>query len=170
MKNMKKIFVLIILFSGIIASSFAQVVATATASANIFTPIAITHASDLSFGNISVSPTDLGTVSLAAALGATRTSNGGVTLPAVHGTVSVASFNLTGEISSTYSITMPTPITITNPTSNTMSLDLISNPGSTGTLDGSGLQTMYVGGTLHVAAAQGKGAYTGTINVTVNYN
>jgi len=47
----------------------------------------------------------------------------------------------------------------------------ISNPSATGTLS-SGSQTLQVGGTLNVAAAQAAGTYTNTtdMTVTVNYN
>jgi hypothetical protein len=44
-----------------------------------------------------------------------------------------------------------------------------SNPSGTGTLT-SGAQTLAVGATLTTVASQVSGAYTGTYNVTVEYN
>ncbi len=41
---------------------------------------------------------------------------------------------------------------------------------TTGTLDGAGTQSLFVGGTLTVAAAQVPGVYTGTVIATVEYN
>jgi hypothetical protein len=169
MKNMKKIFVLIILFSGIVASSFAQITKTASAAANIITPITLTKTLDMSFGNIAVNPTAPGgTVTLPAASTATRTITGGITLPTVNGLVQAAKFTVNGEGTSAYSIAIPGTITITS-SSNTMTIVPLSNPSGSGALVG-GTQDIYVGGTLTVGASQAVGSYTGTFNLTVNYN
>ncbi len=150
---------------------FAQVSATATASATIVTPIAIANASDMDFGNLAVSATP-GTVILTPA--AARSVTGGVSLPATTGTVTAASFNVTGQASFTYSITLPAgATTITSGGGQTMTVDTwTSNPTPTGTLDGTGAQTLSVGATLNVAAGQAAGTYvSGTpFTVTVNYN
>ena len=47
-----------------------------------------------------------------------------------------------------------------------------SNPSSTGTLSSGGTQTLKVGATLAVSAAQAAGTYTNStgVPVTVNYN
>jgi hypothetical protein len=97
---------------------------------------------------------------------------GGVTLPVVTGTVTAASFTVTGEGNSTYSITLPSSaITLTSP-SGTMSVqNFVSTPSNTGTLS-SGTQEIKVGATLNVSAAQAAGTYTNAsgLFVTVNYN
>ena len=171
MKNMKKVLVLAIVVLGFAASSFAQVTATASTTATIITPIAITKTVDMNFGNIAVSPTLGGTVVLPTA--GSRTLTGGVTLPVVTGTVTAASFTVTGEGSSTYSITLPSSaITMNGPSSATMTVqNFVSNPSGTGTLS-SGSQQIKVGATLNVTAAQAAGTYTNTsgLFVTVNYN
>ena len=41
---------------------------------------------------------------------------------------------------------------------------------STLTLDGTGVDTMTIGATLNMAAAQPAGDYTGTFNLTIDYN
>jgi hypothetical protein len=97
----KILFFISILFLSFSVHSFGQVSATATASATIITPIAISKTVDMNFGNIAVSGTG-GTVVLAPA--GTRTSTGGVTLPVVAGTVAAASFTVTGLSTYTFSI------------------------------------------------------------------
>jgi hypothetical protein len=169
MTTMKKVLLLIILLSGFAATSFAQTLANASASANIITPISITKNLDMSFGNIAVNPTNPGgTVTLPASSPATRTFTGGITLPAVTGLVQAAKFTVSGEGTSAYTITIPGTITITSGTNN-MAIVPVSNPSGAGALVG-GSQIIYVGGTLTVAPAQAVGAYTGNFDVTVNYN
>ena len=93
-----------------------------------------------------------------------------MTLPAVTGTVSAAQFTVTGANSTTYAITLP-GLTPLNSGGNSMNIDaFLTDIGATGTLSGSGSQTFFVGSTLHVAAAQPAGTYTGSFSVTVNYN
>ena len=148
----------------------AQVSATATASATIVAPIAIANASDMNFGNVAVSTLG-GTVVLSP--GGVRSVTGDVTLPATTGTVSAASFDVTGTAGYTYSITLPAAATTISSGANTMTVDTwTSNPTPTGTLDGTGAETLSVGATLTVGGSQAAGAYTsGTpFTVTVNYN
>ena len=167
---MKNLLALAIIVLGFAATSFAQVTATASTTATIITPIAIEKDVDLNFGNIAVSPTLGGTVVLPTS--GSRTKTGGVTLPVVTGTVSAASFTVTGEGNSTYSITLPSSaITLTGP-SGTMTVEnFVSTPSNTGTLN-SGTQEVKVGATLNVGAAQAAGTYTNEsgLFVTVNYN
>jgi hypothetical protein len=52
-----------------------------------------------------------------------------------------------------------------------MNIDtFLTDIGNIGTLSGTGTQSFYVGSTLHVAAAQPAGLYSGSFTVTVNYN
>ncbi|MEX0273895.1 MAG: DUF4402 domain-containing protein [Flavobacteriaceae bacterium] len=151
--------------------SNAQESATASATATVVTPIAISKTTDMSFGNVAVNSTTAGTVVLAPNSG--RTVTGGATLPSTTGTVSAASFNVTGESGYTYSISLPgSAITLNDGGSNNMTIDTFtSSPSSTGTLTG-GSETLNVGATLNLAAGQASGTYTSTtdITVTVNYN
>jgi len=168
---MKKLAFLFIAIAGFAVTSNAQVSATASSTATIITPIAIAKTADLNFGNLAVSPTVAGTVVITPA--GSRSITGGVTLPAVTGTVSAASFTVTGLGTSTFSITLPgSAITLTDAGSDTMSLGTFtSSPSSTGTLLAGSL-AVTVGGTLTVAAAQAAGTYTNAagLKVTVNYN
>lgn len=152
--------------------SFAQVSATATATALVVTPIEITKSADMNFGNVAVSGT-AGTVVLTP--GGVRSTTLGVVLPATAGTVSAASFDIEGQANYTYSITLPSiPTTITRQSgTETMTVNTFtSSPTPTGTLSALGAQTLNVGATLNVGINQAAGTYvSGTpFTVTVNYN
>ncbi len=170
MKKLSIIISIIALFTITSVTVNAQVTANATATGTIVTPIAITNSGDMNFGNVAVSATG-GTVVLAPA--GTRTITGGVTLPAVPGTVTAAHFEIEGTANYTYSITLPSTATTVTSGANTMTVDAFtSNPGTTGTLSAAGKQTVDVGATLNVSALQAAGTYvSGTpFDVTVNYN
>ena len=150
-------------------AAFAQTSATATASASarVLTPITITKLTDLNFGSLVAGPT-AGTVVVDPA--SARTATGGVSL--VNSTYTAAQFNVTGEPSTAYTITLPGAIAITHTTNNALTMTVntfTSNPSGTGTLSALGAQQLNVGATLNVAANQGSGLYTGNFNVTVAY-
>ena len=167
-KNMKKLLALFVVVLGFSAVSFAQSTATAVSSATIIGPITLSKTVDLNFGNVAVDNT-LGTVLLTNA--GVRSKTGGVTLPAITGTVTPAKFKVNGEGTSTYSITLPTTDqTISDGASHNMTINAFEcSAGAVGTLVG-GTQDFTVGATLNVGASQATGVYTGSFNVTVNYN
>jgi len=170
--NLQKLFIVSLLITVFTTNSFAQDAATATASATIIAPITITNAVDMNFGNIAVQAETAGTAVIAPA--GTRTSTAGVTLPSTTGTVTAASFTVGGEGIYTYTITIPsTDYTITDLTSAASMIvnTFTSTPSGTGIL-ADGAQTLNVGATLNVSAAQAPGVYTNTtgFEVTVNYN
>lgn len=170
MKTSSKFFALCLMMALFASSAFAQVTASASASATILTPIAIANRSDMNFGNLAVNNT-AGTIVLSTA--GARTANGGVTfLNGNAGTVSAASFEVTGLEDATYSITLPpASITLTNGTSNLTVDTWTSSPTPTGTLSSGGNQILDVGATLNVPASSSAGVYTGpSFSVTVNYN
>lgn len=172
MKNMKKVLAAIVALVGFATTSNAQATATATASATIVTPIAISRTAHMNFGNIAVTSV-AGSVLLGS--DGTRTPSGGVTLPAVAGTVSAASFTVTGTASYTYVITLPTtPVSLANG-ANSMNATAFNSSlgvsGSAGNLGTGGSQVVTVGATLAVAAAQAAGSYVSSgFTVEVNYN
>lgn len=166
---MKRLFVISIVMLAFTAATFAQASTTATATATIITPIAISNTADMDFGNVASSAT-AGTVVLTPA--GARSTTGGVTLPATIGTVSAATFDVTGESGFTYAITLPGVATTITSGGNTMTVGTwTSNPSGTGTLTG-GTSTLTVGATLNVGINQPAGTYvSGTpFTVTVNYN
>ncbi len=170
MKNLTKLLAIALVILSFSTKTSAQSSATATSTATIVTPISITKTVDMNFGNVAVTSTG-GTVVLTPA--GARSTTGGVTLPATNGTVAAASFNVTGEGTYTYAITLPSSVTLTrNSGSETMTVNAFtSNPSTTGQLT-AGAQTLTVGATLNVSATQAAGTYvSGTpFTVTVNYN
>ena len=168
---MTKIKLLFLLTAGFTTNAFSQATATATATATIITPIAITNALDMNFGNLTVQAEASGTVVIAPA--GTRTRTAGVNLPSTTGTFTAASFIIEGASEYAYIITIPsTGYILTNATTlETMTVSAFtSSPSSTGILDGS--ETLNIGATLNVAAEQAPGVYTNAtgFDVTVNYN
>jgi hypothetical protein len=169
MKQMKKLISFLLVLVAFTAVSYAQVSADATATATIVSPITITKTVDMDFGNVAVSSV-AGTVILTPA--GTRSTTGGVTLPATTGTVTAAAFNVTGTPAYTYSIAITgSPLTVTSG-ANTMTVTAFtSTPASPGTLV-AGDNALTVGATLNVGANQASGTYVSGLpfTVTVNYN
>jgi hypothetical protein len=170
---MKKLTLLLaLLIVGLSTYAFAQpgASATATATATIVTPIGITKSVDMNFGNVATNGSAIGTVVLTPA--STRTATGVATLPATAGTVTAASFAVTGSGTYTYSITLPAAaITLVGATAGVTASTFTSTPSGTGALT-AGAQTLLVGATLNLpATAVTAGSYTSAaFTVTVNYN
>lgn len=178
MKKVITLFAAVLMIASFSNTVLADNGATASASAIIVTPISIVKHVDMDFGKVAVQTGLGGKVILAPDGTRTLGVTGGVTLPVTNGTVTAASFTVSGNALSTYSITLPTSaLTITHTNgSNTMIVDAFtSNPTNTvgeGVLSASGKQTITVGATLNVAAAQPAGTYISAtpFDVTVNYN
>jgi hypothetical protein len=171
----------IIIFAAIIIAGFttkvmAQATENTTAGAKIVAPITINETSALHFGTMAVLAGSPGTCVLSTQ--GARSATGGVNLSAQTPTAANAAYTVGGAISTTYAITLPSTITVSN---GTPAQDMTINgllartasaaaDGLTGTLNGSGADTFTIGGTLNVAAGQAAAAYSGTFNVTVAYN
>ncbi len=148
--------------SGAVAQA-APVTASATAKARILKQITVTNTSDLDFGTI-VAGTSASSV--AVSTGAVRTCGAGLTCT---GTVTSANFDITGTNNAVVTITGDNSVTLANGTGGTMGASL-TRSASTLTLTNSAIGGSFqVGGTLSLAANQADGAYTGTFNVTVDY-
>jgi spore coat protein U-like protein len=149
--------------------------ATATATATVVTPISITKATDLSFGSFYPGASS-GTVDVNT--NGTRGATGGVVTSALGVPAAAAKFDVVGQNSATYTIAYASGVTLTGPGAPmalTQVSDLTGAGGAAtlvaaGALSGAGTQSIYIGGSLAVAANQVSGAYTGTISATVNYN
>lgn len=142
--------------------------ATASVGASVLTPIAITKVDDLAFGNFM--STTGGTIVLTPTATALRTPSAGVTLDNTV-TPKAAKFTVGGTAGATFSITLPTTVSLSNGP-NTMDVGTFTSDLdlAAATIPVGGTIDMYVGGTLTVGAAQANGAYTGTFDVSVNYN
>ena len=151
--------------------------ADGTANANVIAPITIKAMNTLEFGNV---VSTAGTVSVASDTG-DRTNSVPALSPGANqqGLVRAGTFDMTGEGTSTYAITLPaadvelaqtgTPANKMTVTAFTVSGTGVDSALKTGVL-AAGVATLNVGATLNVAAAQPAGAYTGTYSVTVAYN
>ena len=135
------------------------------ASATILEALVLAKQADLAFASIVPDSTNAGTVVVSAA--GARTCDAALTCS---GTVSAADFDVTGTSGATYSLTLPGSANITSG-ANTMLVDTFTSSltGGTGTLTG-GSDSFQIGATLNVGANQAAGAYTGSFNVTVEYN
>ncbi len=141
--------------------------ATANANATIIQPIAISKSADLEFGSIAAG-TGVSVVRISTA-GARSLVSGDATL-VTGGTVQAAAFTVTGEASTGYDITLPANTTLTSGANNMTVDTFVDSKTGSSTLDGSGNDSFTVGADLTVGASQAVGSYTGTFNVTVNYN
>lgn len=172
MKTITKLFALAVIILGFSATSFGQVQGIAPTNATIITPISIVKVTNLEFGNVAVQTATAGTVILSP--GGTRATGGagGVSLPATTGTVSAASFTVSGLAGYTYSISLPTTFNVASGANTMVVNTFTSTPTPTGTLSVSGSETLSVGATLNVTAGQAAGTYTSAagLTVTVNYN
>ena len=164
-KTVKQSFVLLLALSMYVPVYAAT--ATATATADITSTITVRTINGLIFGDIS-SGAEAGTLALSP--GGVRTTTGGVTVNrAIAG--SPAAFDVQGDPNATYSITFPAAVIMSNGTPNTMVIDkFTSSPETTGVIDASGQQTLFVGATLNVNSNQSFGTYSGELTVTVDYN
>jgi len=175
MKNLKFL-TLAIAILGFTATSFAQSEKTASsdAKATIITPLSIENNTELNFGSIAPSSSVAGTVILDASATASRNPSTGISLPEITVTATAAKFTVTGEGNSAFTITLPAEdVTLTGSVSGTMTIASSSFTSSTELLSTAlegGTKVFFVGGTLNVGANQAKGDYTGTFDVTVNYN
>lgn len=140
--------------------------ATATATAVILTPLSITTQTNMDFGDIVAGAG--GDVVLNPQTVARSTTG-----PAVFGTFSLATFNVTGNNDGVLTISLPADHTITRATgTETMDIDAFSSfPSGTITLSAAGAGTLTVGATLNVGASQVPGTYENAagFTVTVNY-
>ena len=158
-----------------IAGSGSAMAATTTASATgtIISPINITKAVDLVFGNLAPSAA-AGTVTLTPGGGLTADAN--VTI--IAGVAPAAArFDVSGQAGLGYSISVTGgPLTsggnsmTFTPVSDLTGGTITSGNVTAGVLSAGGTQSIFVGGVLSVGATQAPGSYTGTITALVNYN
>ena len=156
--------------------SKAQSTVTATtAGAVIITPIVLSEVTPLHFGVMAVLSGTPGTCVLSST--GVRTATGGVNLSAQTPAATNAAYSVTGQASTTYALTLPGSITVSDGGGSTMTISNllarfngVGADAVTSTLSAGGTDSFTVGGTLTVAAGQAAAAYAGTFDVTVAYN
>jgi hypothetical protein len=176
MKKTVMILTAIVMITGFTSRVMAQVTESNDANAVIITPITLVVNVALEFGNLAVQTGVAGTVELTAAAATVATPTAGVTL--LTGTTrTAAKYTVGGVASYVYTITVPADgvVSITDGANfmevSSFTFASVAVPSGTGgTLTAGGTDVFYVGGTLNVDAAQVPGTYTGTFDVTINYN
>lgn len=143
-----------------------------TGDASIIAAIGITADRNLDFGEIV--PNAAGGGNCTVTLTAVENTVQGGSCSIVNGTPTSASFDVTGEASTDYVITVPLGnVNIARIGGGGASMNMSSLAHSygagNGTIGVGGTDTFYVGGTLTVSEAQMTGNYTGTFSVTVEY-
>lgn len=148
-------------------SRLLLVAVCAVAAAPALAQISVANTGGLAFGAFVANSG--GTVAVATNGG--RSNTGGVLLIAQGSSSAAAQFTVAGTAGATYAITLPANDLVTlSDGSHTMAVNnFTSTPSGTGTLTG-GAQVLRVGATLTVGSAQAPGSYTGSFNVSVQYN
>lgn len=148
---------------GMASAAYAADSETATAEANILEALDLVYVNSLHFGDIAVN--GAGTVSVPAnGSGATCTAN-----LICAGGDSPADFTVQGSPSTAVDISYSNVVNLTGPgTAMTLS-NLNADVGTSLTLDGTGNGAFSVGGDLAVNAGQAAGYYSGSFDVTVEY-
>lgn len=140
---------------------------TATVEANIVSSTNLVAQNGIVFGDISSSSID-GTVTIDT--DGSRTTSGGATVNRnTSGTPAL--YEVSGDPSAYFSITLPDSVVLTSTAGNKMTVSNFNSiPASRGQLDSSGRQKMNVGATLGVGSFQPFGAYSGVMATTIEYN
>jgi hypothetical protein len=128
----------------------------------------LTNNSALSFGSFTAGSGGSVTV----APGGGRSKTGAVVLVNQGVPAAAAQFTISGTPSALFDITLPAngTVLLSDGVAASMALNnFTSIPSGSGMLSGGGTQTITVGATLTVGGAQTPGSYSGSFNVTVNY-
>jgi hypothetical protein len=143
------------------ASAAHAASATGTAKAKILRQITLTNTSDLQYATV-ISGATASTVAVSTSGAATCGT--GLTCT---GTTTAANFNIAGTSGAVVVVGGDSSVTLNGSLGGTMSSSLTYS-ASTVTLGATG-GSFQVGGTLSVGANQTAGDYSGTFNVTANY-
>ncbi|QJQ31853.1 DUF4402 domain-containing protein [Sphingomonas lacunae] len=144
------------------AAQAAPANASATARAAVLKQITVANTSDLDFGTV-VAGTSAANLDVSTA--GARTCGAGMTCT---GTVSAANFNITGTVASVVTISGDNSVSLSNGT-DTMTASLTRSASTLTLAAGAVNGSFTVGGSLGVDANQADGSYTGTFNVSVDY-
>jgi len=142
-------------------------ITTTTVEVNIVSTINLVAQNGIVFGDIASSSIP-GTITIGT--DASRTTSGGVTVNSnTSGTPAL--YEVSGDPNATYSVTLPSSVTLTSVAGDSMVVNRFSSiPNESGQLDAGGSQNMNIGATLNVGSFQPFGAYKGTMSTTVDYN
>lgn len=155
---------------------------TTSACANLIVPVSMTAQNAINFG-ITSKKIGVGGSVILSTKNAAIVYKGGVSGTAGEIAVSNAVFNITGASNHSFSLTLPTTITVENLDKGEMIIDkvkicfnnsscdiAINNNSIANMLNTRGTNTFRLGARLNVKPNQSPGTYTGTYNVIVDYN
>jgi hypothetical protein len=171
--------VTIAFFASKLTAQTSATVTGTTAGAKLIQPMTLSQTSVLHFGTINVLDGLEGTVLLPSNDALNRGFTGGVALSTVAPTATNAAYNVRGTKYTKYALTLPEFINVKETeTSENMIISTLKArftnvadlDATESTLDFTGKDSFTVGGTLNVATGQTPGIYTGSFNVSVDYN
>jgi hypothetical protein len=145
---------------------FASLYLLLTGVVTVSAQTSVTPLDELAFGTVAA--VNGGTVTIGA--DGSRSVQGLIDVAAAPGG-GVATFDVQGTPSTVYSLSLPSSITLHRSTgTETMTIDdFVTDPDGFGLLDGTGHQLISIGATLHVGAAQRPGTYSGSFDITLDY-
>lgn len=176
----KNIFILVLIFINVCLTlkSTAQTtaaIASTNVQAKLIVPLSITETSSLHFGTINILGGEAGTVVLPP--DSTTRIFDGVVGSAVAPLATNAAYTVSGTKNVSYGVSLPSSITVIEAGGDAMTItnlkarfNTTSQDSTTSTLDVNGTDSFKLGGTLVVTANQIPGTYTGSFNVSVDYN
>ena len=153
-----------VIATGMISNAAYAATEQADATVQVLAAVQLSAVTDLDFGVVAASAAG-GTVQLSAASGATPSASGVI---AISGGAP-ASFQVTqatnGEV---IDLTVGNPAPLTGPGAD-IALSGLTLSNASITFNSASLQTVYVGGTISLNPNQVAGTYTGTFDVTAEY-
>lgn len=166
-KNLLSSAVATALLTGLISQSALAATDTGTANARIITPITVTEVTQMNFGDIQP---EAGATTVTLSTGGVATPSGATV---VTGSPSQGVFTVTGTEAATYSITLPADgdVQLSGPGPVMEVTGFNHDAGATPTIGVGNTSTLNIGAVLSVAgsATQAAGDYSGTYDVTVDY-
>ena len=143
---------------------------TGSGAVRAFHPIAIEKTGDLNFGRIQLPASGDSKVTLNPGSGARTVSGSGFGYPTPAPTR--GAFTASGEGGQSFSLTIPTKLTLTGPGTLVVDITVAGNtvPKLSGTLGNPGTYSFTVGGSFTINSATPTGVYSGVLSVSIDYN
>ena len=135
-----------------------------TGKAKIVQPVTATSTQDLNFGTM-LGKANTVTVSTSG----TRTATDGTSLVNDNNTASAGVFSVTGPNNQPITVSLPSSATVTSSTNSMTISNFTSDKSGSQTLDNTGALTINIGGDLAVTEGQATGDYTGSYTITITY-
>lgn len=133
--------------------------------------LSVAKTADLAFGRIQIPTSGASTITLNPATGARTATGTAFLFPTPAPTR--AAFTISGEGGQQVSVTLPSSITLTGPTSTlpvTIAHTAAPSPTLTGGLGAAGSYSFHVGGSFGLTSASPTGNHSGVLTVNVDYN